>query len=1197
MEVEHIMKTAVADAWNRGSKFMGSFLFACLGLVSANAAELRQRLDSGWEFYQGTLGSTWEIWRGDKASDNVTWQPVTLPHCFNARDAVDPDVRYYQGTGWYRTRLKLANPFPNGRTLLHFDGAGQKSQVFVGLKQVGEHLGGYDQWDVDITDAAGSSDEVPLAVLCDNSRDAESIPSDLSDFNRYGGLYRHVYLVYVPEVSVKRLHVEPKLTADGKASVKVRARFYNPKALQGEVELALEVRDPQGKVVQTATKRFAPWSGEKEIAAFEIPAPKLWSPKSPALYSCAVTLKSPQGEQQMTEKFGVRSVEWVGHGPFKLNGERLLLRGTSYHEDHAGVGAAVPDDVVRRTMHQIKDMGANFVRLGHYQQAPLVLEFCDELGLLVWEEIPWCRGGLGGERYRQQARDMLRNMIDQHYNHPSVILWGLGNENDWPGDFETFDKDAIRNFMTELNTLAHQLDPSRQTSIRRCDFCKDIVDVYSPSIWAGWYSGRYTEYRASTDKWIGSVPRFFHAEWGGDSHARRHSEDPEKFLQQVATGSGTAETGKAYKQTGGKARGSKDGDWSESYIANLFDWHLKEQEQMTNLTGSAQWIFKDFATPLRPENPIPRVNQKGVVERDGTLKEGYYVFQSYWADKPMIHIYGHGWPVRWGKPGEEKLVKVFSNCREVELFVNGVSAGMRQRDVTDFPAAGLRWPVRFREGTNTLSAVGRRDGVEVADEIFVGYQTAAWDKPAKLALKEISRSNDVVTVEVGMFDKNGVPCLDATNVVRFGLAGDGRLLDNLGVSTGSRVVQLYNGRALISLRLTTGKAVVSVASAGLETQFLNVTNTPTAAAKLTLDVAAIDRERILKAASDALKIEPPTITKFRAQLSEGGPNDFYSNGDYWWPDPAKPNGLPYMQRDGESNPDNFSQHRLAIRDLRDAVAALAAAYRVTGDDRYVTKAVVLLRVFFLDPSTRMNPHLKYAQAIPGKSPGRGIGIIDALHLAEVPPAIAAMQNSPAFPTEVLAGLKKWFAELSDWMITSKNGQEEAAAKNNHAVAFWLQIASFSRFTGDEAKLDECRRQFKEVFVPKQMAADGSFPAELKRTKPYGYSIFQLDNMATLCQVLSSDQDDLWTFQLADGRGIRQAMAYLYPFLLDKSKWPLKPDVQAWAEWPSRQPSLLFAGLALGQQPYLDLWRNLPPDPTNAEVRRNIAITQPLLWVK
>jgi beta-galactosidase len=245
---------------------------------------------------------------------------------------------------------------------------------------------------------------------------------------------------------------------------------------------------------------------------------------------------------------------------------------------------------------------------------------------------------------------------------------------------------------------------------------------------------------------------------------------------------------------------------------------------MTNLTGAAMWIFKDFATPLRPENPVPRVNQKGVLERDGTPKESYYVFQSYWADQPMIHIYGHTWPVRWGKSGEEKLVKVFSNCREVELFVNGVSAGVKPRNSADFPAAGLRWSVKLNEGANTLRAVGKSAGAEVTDEISVAYQTTPWSQPAKLTLNEISRSNNVVTIEARVSDKNGVPCLDAANTVRFGLAGDGRLLDNLGTSTGSRVVQLYNGRAQISLQLAGSAAVASVSSDGLKTVFLNVTN-------------------------------------------------------------------------------------------------------------------------------------------------------------------------------------------------------------------------------------------------------------------------------------------------------------------------------------------------------------------------------------
>ena len=364
-----------------------------------------------------------------------------------------------------------------------------------------------------------------------------------------------------------------------------------------------------------------------------------------------------------------------------------------------------------------------------------------------------------------------------------------------------------------------------------------------------------------------------------------------------------------------------------------------------------------------------------------------------------------------------------------------------------------------------------------------------------------------------------------------------------------------------------------------------------------VNVAEIDRERILTAATVALAQPPLTIISSRARLSEGGPNDFYSNGDYWWPDPSKPDGLPYIEKDGQSNPGNFNDHRVAVRKLQDTVAALGAAYKVTGDNRYADKAVQLLRVFFLDPQTRMNPNFQFAQAVPGVSSGRSYGIIDGLHLVEIPKAVEAMEKSAVFPSGVSAGLKEWFSALVQWMATSKNGRLEAAAKNNHAIAFYLQMAVFSEFTGDEAHLAECRRQFKTVFVPNQMAADGSFPQELRRTKPYGYSIFQLDNMATLCQVLSRPDDNLWTFQLPDGRGIQKAVEFLYPYLEDKSKWPHKPDVQAWDGWPARQPFLLFAGLAFGNKSYIDLWRKLPADPTNEEVRRNIAITQPLLWLK
>jgi beta-galactosidase len=790
-----------------------------------------RRLLSDWEYRRGGLGGPWEAWR-EASENNVVWQKVELPHCFNARDAVDPDGVYYQGPGWYRTRLKINNPFPGGRTLLHFEGSGQKTEVFVHTTSVGSHVGGYDEFTVDITDAASQAlknpankDLVPIAVRCDNSRDLEMIPSNLSDFNLYGGLYRYVNLVYVPAISLERVHVLSSIDGQGKASVTVQTRLYNPENSAAPLEISVKILDPRGKTISSFSKKVTTSNGVLELGSFKVDTPTLWSPASPALYQCAIMVSSQAGQHSISERFGLRSFEFVKQGPFKLNGKRLLIRGTQRHEDHAGLGSAMTEDLIRKEMTLIKEMGANFIRLGHYQQSRIVLDLCDELGLLVWEEIPWCRGGVGGDTYKEQARRMLRNMIDQHRNHPAVIIWGLGNENDWPGDFEEFDKDKIRTFMSELNNLAHTLDPSRKTAIRRCDFCKDIVDVYSPSIWAGWYRGRYTEYKSSSEEEMKKVDHFLHMEWGGDSHTRRHSETPDQVISKISTGQGTDERGLDYLLTGGIARASSDGDWSETYICNLFDWHLKEQETMDWLTGAAQWIFKDFSTPARPKNPVPRVNQKGLVERDLTRKEGYYVFQSYWTEKPMVHIYGHSWPVRWGNRDERKLVKVYSNCPEVELFLNGASAGTKKRNSQDFPAAGLRWLLPFKEGDNELRAVGKKDGKEISDSIAFKYDTRKWDKPAKLFLAEVGvlemQHVPTTMLEARLLDKNGLVCLDARNVVAFDLVGDGRLLDNLGTSVGARKLELYNGRAQIALSRK-GEVVVSVLSEGIKPAFLTL---------------------------------------------------------------------------------------------------------------------------------------------------------------------------------------------------------------------------------------------------------------------------------------------------------------------------------------------------------------------------------------
>ena len=294
-----------------------------------------------------------------------------------------------------------------------------------------------------------------------------------------------------------------------------------------------------------------------------------------------------------------------------------------------------------------------------------------------------------------------------------------------------------------------------------------------------------------------------------------------RYCAKVATGAGTDERDLDYVNSGGATRASKDGDWSETYACNLFDWHLKTQEKLDWLTGSAQWIFKDFASPLRTDNPIPRVNQKGVVERDLTRKESYFVFQSYWTEKPMAHILGHSWPVRWGKLGEERNVHVYSNCDHAELFLNGVSQGTKRRDSQNFPAAGLRWKVIFAAGHNQLRAVATMGGVTVTDEISLTYQTETWGTPAELRLFATARKDNLITVEAKVFDAKGALCLNSTHGIRFSLAGEGRLLDNLGTTRASRQLQLANGRAQISL-FHNGSCRVQAAVEGLPAATLNL---------------------------------------------------------------------------------------------------------------------------------------------------------------------------------------------------------------------------------------------------------------------------------------------------------------------------------------------------------------------------------------
>ena len=247
----------------------------------------------------------------------------------------------------------------------------------------------------------------------------------------------------------------------------------------------------------------------------------------------------------------------------------------------------------------------------------------------------------------------------------------------------------------------------------------------------------------------------------------------------------------------------------------------------------------------------------------------------------------------------------------------------------------------------------------------------------------------------------------------------------------------------------------------------------------------IDRQRILTAADRYLHQPPVTITAFSSPRSAGGAHDYFSEGDYWWPDPKSLSG-PYIRRDGMSNPDNFTAHRHALIRLSLHVPALTAAWLLTLDTRYAAHAAKHLRAWFLDPATLMHPNLQYAQAVHGITSGRGTGIIDTIHLVEVVRSSPYLEKSGALASSEMRGLRGWFAAYLDWMTTSKNGQEERDAKNNHGTCWLMQVSEFAAFTSNQEQTDFCRQRFKEVLVPEQIAANG-FVARNRTATPFSIS--------------------------------------------------------------------------------------------------------------
>jgi hypothetical protein len=282
--------------------------------------------------------------------------------------------------------------------------------------------------------------------------------------------------------------------------------------------------------------------------------------------------------------------------------------------------------------------------------------------------------------------------------------------------------------------------------------------------------------------------------------------------------------------------------------------------------------------------------------------------------------------------------------------------------------------------------------------------------------------------------------------------------------------------------------------------------------------------------------------------------------------------------------------------LNEIVATLTSAWLLTENPIYAEKALEHLNAWFMDTATMMNPHMLYAQAIFGKVTGRGIGLIDAYHFVEVAQSLKVLSDKGGISQKDSGKIKAWFEQFLQWMTTHEYGIDEMNTENNHAVCWLVTASSMAVLTQNKEVIQFCKKRFKNITLPDQMGKDGSFPRELIRTKPYGYSLFNIDAFCNLAQILSNKEDNLFEYKTKDGRSLRTGVEFIFPYIANKGKWPYPEDIYIWDKWPVRHPALLFCGIAYNKPEYIETYLKLLTYPIHNEVIRNLPVRHPVIWL-
>ncbi len=664
--------------------------------VYSQSSILKERINSNWKYIEKD-----DTTYSNEKLDDSSWSLVNLPHTWNTTDMNDESKGYRRAISWYRKHFSIPKIQKDQKILLQFDAVSIKADVFVNGKLATTHLGAYTAFKVDITNLIQIGDNV-IAVKVDNSTYlSDVVPPVAGDFSMTGGIGRSVYLLKMNKIgfdiesySSPGVFVETPIVSEKAAIVRVHGRVKNETTIQRQLIVSHEITDNKGLLVKRIQKKIQ--INPNTILNFdnsfsELKNPELWSPDSPILYELHSTIKDAKTNQiwhELHQSFGFRWFSADNSG-FYLNGKKLKLRGAARHQDFEGTCMAVPLEINRADMIQLKNMGANFVRISHYPQDESVYRACDELGLIVWSEIPVVNEVKNNSAFFTNSSEMLKEMIYQNYNHTSVAMWGYMNEL-WDYHEKAIElADSLEHIVrsidrNRLTTVAFHAVMDKKPFIQSSKEMFKISMINGVNIYQGWYTGNFNTMIDVFDKFrsLSTDRPVFLSEFGAGSDNRIHTYQPQIF------------------------------DFSPEYQVEFNKHYINEVEKRDCYIGYSIWNFIDFHVDGRIDVQ-PNINNKGMVTTNREPKDSYYYFQARWSKKPMVHIASNFWTKRAEVCDSTILLRpisVYTNQSDVELFCNGRSLG--RKSVID---GEVRFEIPFINGINKLVAVAGQltDDIEI----------------------------------------------------------------------------------------------------------------------------------------------------------------------------------------------------------------------------------------------------------------------------------------------------------------------------------------------------------------------------------------------------------------------------------------------------------------------------------------------------